>query len=317
MTAPVDTKQSYQCTCFSKTILYSIRHSFRSVPGTSSIFQSMARISWLWQTQAMDTVMLKILSCTYGKRESSKNFNAFQPTPLKTHYFTINTRKFLTFSNSKYDNHKISVYEWKNEALSSKTQDIQIKYPNRCNTFLIHNITYIACGEADISDTVSVLKWSGKQFHSFQDLSLSIVRCRPHLIHANGTIYLAIANYKKSGNNGNFDIDSFIYRWNGTKLVHYQSIPTHGAMDLDSFTTPSGEVFLVVANSYTEKGAKFNVKSAVYKLVDIKFNLYQQLPSAEAYYVHAFTHKGKQYLVVVNKHDGRIFNIDSPVYIWN
>ena len=74
-------------------------------------------------------------------------------------------------------------------------------------------------------------------------------------------------------------------------------------------------MFLVVANSYTEKGAGFNVKSAVYKMADNKFSLYQQLPSAGAYYVHAFTHKGEQYLAVVNNHDGRRFNIDSPVYI--
>ena len=196
-----------------------------------------------------------------------------------THYFTINTRKFLTFSNNKYDRNKVSVYEWKKETFSSKIQDIQIKYLSRCNIFSIHNITYIARGKAVISDTVSVLKWSGKQFESFQDLPSSAVRCRPHLIHANGSIYLAIANFKESGNNGKLDIDSFIYRWNGSKLVHHQSIPTHGTTSLDSFTTHSGEVFLVVANSYTEKGAGFNVKSAVYKMADNKFSLYQQLPS--------------------------------------
>ena len=61
----------------------------------------------------------------------------------------------------------------------------------------------------------------------------------------------------------------------------------------------------------------YKVKSAVYKMADNKFNLYQQLPTTGAEYVHAFTHKGKQYLAVVKNYGGKSHKVDSPVYIWN
>ena len=62
----------------------------------------------------------------------------------------------------------------------SVIQDIQIGHPSRCNTFAIHNITYIACGRVSILATV--LRWLGKQFESFQKLPSSNVYGHPHII---------------------------------------------------------------------------------------------------------------------------------------
>ena len=190
-------------------------------------------------------------------------FKEFQHIPtngvVDTHYFTITTRKFVSFSNIKYGSTEVSIYEWKNRKFSDKIQNIQISVPGRCNTFAIHNITYIACGMAmDSADAVTVLKWSGKQFKPFQNLPSSHVYGRPHIIQTNGAVYLAMANYRKSRDlqAGYFDIDSFIYHWNGIKFVFHQSIPTHGVRGWDSFiSTAAGEVFLVVPNSYTQSGA--------------------------------------------------------------
>ena len=215
-----------------------------------------------------------------------------------------------------YGSNEVAIYEWKNDKFGYKIQDIQIAHPHRCNTFTIDNITYIACGKKwDSGDAVTVLKWSGKQFEPFQYLPSSHAHGSPHIFNANTTVYLAIANKRICGNN--FDVDSFIYRWNGIKFTLHQSIPTHGAMDWDSFSTAAGEVFLVVANSYTQRGARYKVKSAVYKMDNIKFNLYQQLPTTGAECVQVFTHKGKQYLATVNGHDGINYSLDSQVYIWN
>ena len=105
---------------------------------------------------------------------------------------------------------KVSIYEWKNEKLSDKIQDIQIAFPSRCNAFTIQNITYIACGKGwAFSNAITVLKWSGKQFEPFQDLPSSYVQGPPHIIRANGTVYLAVANFQNHGYNP--AIDSFIY----------------------------------------------------------------------------------------------------------
>ena len=256
--------------------------------------------------------------CTVVYRWEAGKFREFQRIPTNqvtdTHYFTISTRNFLSFSNNKYGISKVSIYEWKNEKLSDKIQDIRITSPYRCNTFTIHNITYIACGKGFArADAVTVLKWSGKQFEPFQDLPSSYVQGRPHIIHANGTVYLAISNLKNLRDNP--DIDSFIYRWNSTKFVHHQSIPTHGAMGWDSFSTTAGELFLVVANRYTHIYGH-GARSSVYKMADNKFNLYQKLPATWATCVHLFAHKGKQYLAV-NSYQHSFGKRDSFVYIWN
>ena len=180
--------------------------------------------------------------------------------------------------------------------------------------FTIHNITYIVCGKGWASaNAIAVLKWLGKQFEPFQDLPSLYVKGRPHIIHANGTVFLAIANFQNHASDP--DIDSFIYRWNGIKFIHHQSIPTQGAKGWDSFSTAAGEVFLVVANRFT-RIIPYKAKSAVYKMADNKFSLYQKLPTLWAEYVHAFSHKDKQYLAM-NTHKDINNELNSPVYIWN
>ena len=228
-------------------------------------------------------------------------------TPKDIHYFTINTRKLMSFSYPF--RHKVSIYEWNDYRLDNKIQDIAIKTPSRCNTLTINNITYIACGSS-LPIKTAVLKWSGSQFQPFQDLPSMYVSSCPHSFKANGILYLAIAHSSISS------IDSYIYLWDGTKFVHHQSIPTHCAWDLDSFTTSDGQVFLVVANFYARSGAQFNVKSAVYKMTNNKFNLYQKLPTTGAVCVRAFTHNGTQYLATVNSFDGTSSNLNSTVYVW-
>ena len=52
-------------------------------------------------------------------------------------------------------------------------------------------------------------------------------------------------------------------------------------------------MFLVVANTFTEKAGCYDVKSAVYKMANNKLFLYQELPTTRAGYVHAFTHKAQ------------------------
>ena len=234
------------------------------------------------------------------------------------HYFTINTRKFISFTNNMDGSSKVSIYEWKNGKLSNNIQNIQITWPYKCNTFAIQNITYIACGSWISAEVVTVLKWSGKRFEPFQELpSSKVVYGRPHIIDANGTVYLAIANNNRGYHESYLicDTDSFIYRWNGTKFVHHQSILTRCAIGWGSFAS-KGEVFFVVANSWTPYSDWKKVKSAVYKMAGNKFKLHQQLLTLGIKCVHAFTDKDKkQYLAVVSRHGSK--GIENPVYIWN
>ena len=244
-----------------------------------------------------------------GKLKEIRSITA--NTPNDIHYFTINTRKFMAVSDPF--SHQVSIYEWNCYRLGNKTQEIAIKYPSKCNTFYINNSTYIACGSS-VRINTTILKWSGSQFELFQDLPTRYVLGRPHSFNANGVLYLAIPNSRIRSKLGG--IESYIYHWDGTKFVHHQSIPTHGARDWSSFTTSDGQVFLVVANYCAASGAQYNVKSAVYKMANSKFNLYQKLPTIGAAYVHAFTHKGTQYLAAINNFDGKSFLLNSAVYVW-
>ncbi len=72
-------------------------------------------------------------------------------------------------------------------------------------------------------------------------------------------MYLALANrYDDSTRN----IDSKIYKWNGTSFVEFQSIPTNGALGWESFVI-DGEFHLAVANYYND--STWNINSKIYK----------------------------------------------------
>ena len=133
-----------------------------------------------------------------------------------THYFTIVTRKLISLSNSMFGVHEVSIYEWKNEKVSNKIPDIQMR--SRCNTFTIYNTTYIVCGREYSTQTVIVMRWFILLSQTYEKLvtTLALILIFP----------------------------SFC-----TKFVHHRSIPTHGAMGWDSFTT-TGDVFFVVVNRY-------------------------------------------------------------------
>ena len=61
-----------------------------------------------------------------------------------------------------------------------------------------------------------------------------------------GVQHLAVANYK---NDNTYDIDSKIYRWNGSAFVEIQALATYAAMDFEAFEI-DGVQHLAVANSF-------------------------------------------------------------------
>jgi len=72
--------------------------------------------------------------------------------------------------------------------------------------------------------------------------------------------YLAVANWH---NDTTHNIDSKIYRWNGTSFVEFQSIPTSGTWGWESLTIGS-DAYLVVANRYDD--STYNIDSVLYRL---------------------------------------------------
>jgi hypothetical protein len=73
-----------------------------------------------------------------------------------------------------------------------------------------------------------------------------------------------VANY--SDNNVNFNINSKLYKWNGTNFVEFQAVPTTGIYDWEYFSIED-EPYLAAANYYD--GASFNLDSKIYKVREL------------------------------------------------
>ncbi|MBN2132180.1 MAG: M28 family peptidase [Sedimentisphaerales bacterium] len=126
-----------------------------------------------------------------------------------------------------------------------------------------------------------------------------------------GDSYLALAN---SGNDSTNEIDSMIYRWDGTGFADFQAIPTLGAADWEFFVI-GDERYLAVANSRDD--LTHNVDSIVYRWDGVRFIEYQAIPTRGAADWEFFTVGGEYYLAVANMHDDTTYATRSHIYKWD
>ena len=110
--------------------------------------------------------------------------------------------------------------------------------------------------------------------------------------------YLAVANYYDGSG---YNVDSKIYKWNGTDFTEFQSLSTSAAQDWEFFIIGSSE-YLVVANYYN--GSTFSLNSTVYTWNGSSFVEYQYIPTNGAYDWEFFNFNGYDYLVVANTKNG-------------
>jgi len=123
--------------------------------------------------------------------------------------------------------------------------------------------------------------------------------------------YLLIANHRDKQV---YDVNSTLYKWNGTSFVEYQSIPTIGASDAEFFTL-GDDAFLAIANMYD--GTTHNIDSKIYKWDGSRFVEFQSLSTQGASDVAFFTLEGGAYLAVANLYNDVTHNIDSRIYKWD
>lgn len=87
----------------------------------------------------------------------------------------------------------------------------------------------------------------------------------------------------------------------------YQSIPTNGALDWESFEI-SGESYLAVANNYD--GSTYSIDSKIYRWDGTAFIEVQSIPTHAAIDWESFEIGGETYLAVAND------KADSKIYKW-
>ncbi|XLQ20075.1 MAG: hypothetical protein ACKUBY_05855 [Candidatus Moraniibacteriota bacterium] len=123
--------------------------------------------------------------------------------------------------------------------------------------------------------------------------------------------YLVVANYH---NNSTYNINSKIYKWNGTSFVDFQSIATSGASDWEHFTIGTDD-YLAVTNYYN--GSTYNISSKIYKWNGTSFGVLQSIATNGARNWEHFRIGIDDYLAVTNYYNGSSRNINSKIYKWN
>ena len=126
-----------------------------------------------------------------------------------------------------------------------------------------------------------------------------------------GETFLAVANHN---NNSTQNVDSKIYKWDGTSFVQNQAIATHRALDWESFDI-NGEQYLAVANNHND--VTHYIDSEIYKWDGNSFSEFQSIPTSGARDWESFEINGEKYLAVANTFDGSTFYLNSKIYKWD
>ena len=166
-------------------------------------------------------------------------------------FFKILSDLFLVVTNC-YDDITNSlnsvIYKW-GENQFNKFQEIRTEEATASTTFVTKTETFLVFAnrrsdKEGFSVQSPVYKWSGNSFVKLQ--SLQTYGANDVKSFSNkGETFLAFANSRKG--RSDYKIDSFIYKWNGSMFVLFQSIPTHGAYAWEPFAI-CGEAFLAVTN---------------------------------------------------------------------
>ena len=209
-------------------------------------------------------------------------------------FFTIDKEPFLTAANLWNDvTNSINsvIYKWKNQRFE-KFQEIPTNGSRKSVAFEINNESYVAFANS-VGNSV-VYKWSGKGFLELQTLQIAM---DASFFYINDHAFLAIVSTQTR-----IDGHSFIYEWNGSKFVLFQSITTSGTWGSHSFVR-CGQTFLGVTDRYS-------TKSSLYRFSYGQFIKYQEISSSGAIDMTTFEYKGHAYLAVANSGD------NSTLYRW-
>ena len=192
-------------------------------------------------------------------------------------------------------------------------------------SFSVGGNTFLAVANkrdaASFHQDSKVYQWTGSQFSEVQSIPTTGAFDLEYFeiydaITRSTDRFLAVANYRDSvaTNSVNFLIDSIIYKWNGSQFSEFQSIPTSGAKDWESFEI-SGTPYLAVANFRV--GGQWNQGSRIYQWNGSQFIEFQSIPTAGAYDWESFEIDGVMYLAVANHYTNTSFNTNSKIYKWN
>ena len=230
-------------------------------------------------------------------------------------FFKILQEPFLAVTNVAKDSNSV-IYKW-NDNQFELFQETGIEGGHASTAFLIKNETFIVFANNHNSQQgyavhSTVFKWSGNSFVELQSLQ-TYAAADVKSFNINGDPFLAFANERIT--NEVYNINSSIYKWDGSKFVLFQSIPTRGALKWHPFVM-CGQTFLAVANCEDDSQG-VNTKSVIYPYAEQQFIQYQEISTQGASDMTSFEYNGHTYLAVVNfKNNNGKHNINSTLYEW-
>jgi len=105
-----------------------------------------------------------------------------------------------------------------------------------------------------------------------------------------------------------------VYAQQLVEFQEFETIPTNGAGDWESFTIGTDH-YLAVTNH--QNGSTWNIDSKIYQWDSASFVQFQAIPTNSARDWESFTIGTEHYLAVANENNGSTWNIDSKIYRWN
>ncbi len=260
-------------------------------------------------------------------RWDGSHFVEFQAIPThwatEWEFFSIGGTDYLVVANNHTAgnfNINSTVYRW-DGARFVPFQDIPTLGASGWKFFTIGSDAYLAVanngGNYGNYNVDSVIyKWDGAGFAAFQSIPTNAA-LRWEFFTIGQDSFLAVANYSTDFTT-TFNIDSWIYRWDGSKFVEFQAIPTSGAHYWKFFTIGT-DSFLAVANLHSGPNrTNLEINSEIFKWDGTKFVEFQALLTTGAVSWDFAAFRGDYYLAAAFwKDDAGSYQLDSKIYRWN
>ena len=246
-------------------------------------------------------------------------------------FFTIDSDHFLVVanaSNSEGDEVSSVIYRWDGTEFA-EFQSIPGNSSNDWVFFTIGEDHYLGVTnplDGTTKDINSkIYKWNGSAFIEYQAIP-TVAGSDWEFFTIDSNYYLAVANFeddKEENPDGedilHREIDSKIYKWDGTQFAEFQSIATAGATDWKYFSIGSNH-YLAVANAVDDADNN-NISSEIYKWNGTSFVSFQAVPTNGGSDWEFFTIDDSHYLAIANflrsTGGAPISVIDSKIYKWN
>ena len=183
--------------------------------------------------------------------------------------FIIDGETYLAVANYYNDstrNIDSKIYQW--DSSTNQFEEIQAIATHGANdfeSFTINGRPYLAVANYSDDSTANIdskiYQWNDATNQFDEDEVQTFPTNGPRSLESfviDDETYLAVANH---WNDSTRNIDSHIYKWNGSEFIQEQAIPTNDALDFESFVI-DGKTYLAVANRYND--STYNLDSHIY-----------------------------------------------------